>query len=150
MVPEIAYHVYPSCNGLTEMSGETSVVYRQRATDLEQSTLRIGATHEPVRDQHQQEPDSGLECTRCRSHANISQSGKRTIDIGINHIRCGVEFWHIARHLVEETKVCIENFADRKEHVENNQWLKQGQRDVPDPLPGCSPVKVSGFIVFRV
>src|SRR6266849_8028777 len=105
------------------------------ADGLEESTLRLRAAHHPVRQQHEEEADYGLERSRSGRHAHIADGGERAVNVRVDDVSRRVELGRVARHLVEETEIGIEDPADRQQHVDDDQRLEQRQGDVPDFLP---------------
>src|SRR5229473_988159 len=75
------------------------------ADGLEESTRRLGAAHHPVRQQHEEETDHGLERARGRCHAYVADCGQRAVHVGVDDVGGRVELGRVARDLVEEPEV---------------------------------------------
>src|SRR5712691_2357835 len=91
------------------------------AARLEDCTLWLRAAHQPVREQDEEESNHCLERAGCGRHAHVSDGGKRPIDVGVDDVGGRVELGRIARDLIEEPEVGVENPADRKQHVDDDQ-----------------------------
>src|SRR6266849_4360951 len=117
---------------------------------LEECTLRLGATHQPVREQHQEESDHSLERARRRRHTHVADGCERPVHIGVDDVSGGVELGRVAGYLVEETEVGIEDPADRKQHVDDDQRLQQRQCYVPDLLPCGGAVQAGRLVILGI
>src|SRR3989441_980665 len=83
------------------------------AVGLEESTLRLGAAHHPVRQQHEEETDNSLERARGRCHADVPDGRERSVDVGVDDVGGRIELGRVAGDLVEEAEVRVEDRADR-------------------------------------
>src|SRR6266853_1926018 len=68
---------------------------------LEECTLRLGATHHPVRKDHKEESDYSLECARRGRHAYVSDGGERAVHVRIDDVSGRIELGCVASHLVK-------------------------------------------------
>src|SRR6266851_1982468 len=98
------------------------------AARLEDCTLRLRTTHQPVRKDHQEESDHGLERARRGRHAHVTDGRQRSVDVGVDDIGSRIELWR----------------------VDDDQRPQQRQRYVPDLLPRGRAVQAGGFVVLGV
>src|ERR1700681_34790 len=82
---------------------------------LEDCTLPLRSPDVPVREHDQQEADHGLERAGRRRQADVPKRGQRSIDICVDDVGRRVELGRVARDLVEEAEVCVEDPADREQ-----------------------------------
>src|SRR5260370_42631226 len=88
------------------------------AARLEDCTLRLRAAHQPVRKDHQEETNHGLESARRGCHAYVSDGRERPVDVGVDDVGSPIELGRVAGDLIEEPEVAIEEPADRKQHID--------------------------------
>src|SRR5229473_6466074 len=117
---------------------------------LEDCTLRLRATHQPVREQHEEETDDRLERAGRGRHAHISDGCERPVDVGVDDVGGRIELGRVACDLIEEAEVGVEDPADREQHVDDDQGPQQRQRYVPDLLPRCRTIQAGGLVILGV
>src|SRR6266404_3002221 len=120
------------------------------AVGLEESTLRLGARHNLDRQQYEEEADYGLERARGRRHAHVPYGRERSVHVSVDDVGGRVELGRVARELVEEPEVRVEDPADREQHVDDDQRLEERQRYMPHLLPRVGTVQAGRLVVLGV
>src|SRR5260370_14668453 len=85
---------------------------------LEDCTLRLRATHQPVGEQHEEEADDSLERARRGSHAHVPDGCQGPVDIVVDNVRGRVKLGRVASDLIEEPEVVVDNPASRVQPID--------------------------------